>query len=332
MRASGTGALLRWVHDLGLDSLDLQGTLRVASLQFMNVKLSHLRLQAQVQDLPLQDSQGRKRRRIDVNPLAASLYDGGVHGSLRIHLDGDQPTPPRASPATTFFATKLDLRDVRIGALLRDALAIDWLDGRGNVALDLRSGGAAPGTFTRHLNGSVGLQLQDGSIGMNVADMVRAGLGRLGKMNATRPSVQPPATGSTQDASRWRTSFDRLRASFQIEDGVARNQDLTLQAPSLRVGGGGTAWLAESRLDYTLRVTIAPATLQQNPEREAQALDSLQGLTVPVQLLGAFDDIQWRIAYADIAATRQLRQRLRGWAQDSLDSLRGLLPRGKPKD
>ncbi|MDF3823153.1 hypothetical protein P3G55_24905, partial [Leptospira sp. 96542] len=46
VRTTGTGALLRWVHDLGLDSLDLQGAVRVASLQFMNVKLTHLRLQA----------------------------------------------------------------------------------------------------------------------------------------------------------------------------------------------------------------------------------------------------------------------------------------------
>lgn len=332
VRTSGTGALLRWVHDLGLDSLDLQGTLRVASLQFMNVRLTHLRLQAQAQDLPLQDSQGRKRRRIDFNPLTASLYGGGVHGALRIHLDGDAPTTPRSSPATTFFATKLDLRDVRIGLLLRDALAIDWLEGRGNVALDLRSGGATPGTFIRHLNGTMGLQLQEGSIGMNVTDVLRAGLGQLGKTKTTRPSVQPSAPRSAQDASRWRTPFERLRASFQIEDGVARNQDLNVQAPALRIGGGGTAWLTESRLDYTLRVTIAPASLQQTPVAGAQSLDGLHGLTVPVQLRGPFDDVQWRIAYADIAPTQQLRQRLRGWAQDSLDSLRGLLPSGTPKD
>lgn len=331
VRASETGAALRWVHDLGLDRLDLQGTLRVASLQFMNVRLTHLRLQAQAQDLPLTDSQGRKRRRIDLNPLTASLYEGGVHGALRIHLDGDAATAPRSSPVTTYVAAKLDLRDVQVGPLLRDALAIDWLEGRGNIALDLRGGGSAQ-AFKRHLNGKVGLQLQSGSIGLNVTDVLRAGLGQLGKKKSTRPSDPLPAPQRKDDTSRWRTPFERLRASFQIEDGVARNEDLDLQAPALRIGGDGTAWLAENRLDYRLRVTIAPTAMQAGNSGGAQALEGLQGLTVPLRLSGPFNDVQWRIAYADIAPTQELRKRLRGWKQDSLDKLRGLLPPGKTKD
>jgi hypothetical protein len=332
VRAPETGTALRWVHELGLDRLDLQGTLRVASLQYMNVRLTHLRLQAQAQDLPLTDSQGRKRRRIDLNPLTASLYEGGVHGALRIHLDGDAATAPRPFPVATYVAAKLDLRDVRVGPLLRDALAIDWLEGRGNIALDLRSGGGTAQAFKRHLNGNVGVQLQNGSIGLNVAEVLRAGLGQLGKKKATSPPAPLPAPQRKEDTSRWRTPFERLRASFQIEDGVARSQDLNLQAPALRIGGDGTAWLAENRLDYRLRVTIAPAAMQQGSADATQALEGLQGLTVPLRLSGPFDDVQWRIAYADIAPTQELRKRLRGWKQDSLDKLRGLLPPGKTKN
>ncbi|EGI77039.1 AsmA family protein [Hylemonella gracilis] len=336
-RASGTAPLLRWVHDLGLDELDLQGTLRVASLRFMNLQINHLRLQAQAQDLPLQESQGRKRRRIELNPLTASLYDGGVHGSLRIHLDDEAAETPRALPATTFIATKLDLRDVRIGPLLRDGLGIHWLEGRGNIALDLRSGGTSPGAYTRHLNGSVGLQLQNGSIGLNIADVLRAGLGQLGAMSSARRAAtstlpaapRNEAASSEAASSPWRTPFERLRVSFQIEDGIARSQDLNLQAPPLRAGGAGTAWLAEQRLDYTLRVTLAPAALQSDQDTTLQSLDSLRGLTVPVTLQGPYDGLQWRIAYADIAPTRQMRLQLRGWAQDTLDTLRGLLPPAK---
>lgn len=336
-RASGTAPLLRWVHDLGLDELDLEGTLRVASLRFMNLQLSHLRLQAQAQDLPLQESQGRKRRRIDLNPLTASLYDGGVHGSLRIHLDDEAAETPRALPATPYIATKLDLRDVRIGPLLRDGLGIHWLEGRGNIALDLRSGGTSPGAYTRHLNGSVGLQLQNGSIGLNIADVLRAGLGQLGTMSSARRAATSPlptaprneAANAEAASSPWRTPFERLRVSFQIEDGIARSQDLNLQAPPLRAGGAGTAWLAEQRLDYTFRVTLAPAALQSDQDTTLQSLDSLRGLTVPVTLQGPYDGLRWRIAYADIAPTRQLRLQLGGWAQDTLDTLRGRLPPAK---
>jgi hypothetical protein len=328
--AAGPGALLHWARDLGLDRQDVQGTLRVASLRFMNLRLSHLRLQAWAHDLPAPDNQGRKRRRIDLDPLTASLYDGGVHGALRIRLDGD-------APAATSVAAKLDLRDVRIAPLLRDALALEGLEGRGNLALDLRSGGDTSAAFTRRLNGTVGLQLKDGSLGLNLSELLHAGLAQLGKFNPMGPRAQPqaatPGAGPGQEPTRWRTPFERMRASFQIDNGVARNQDLDIQAPALRIGGSGTAWLTEQRLDYTLRVTVAPAGLQPAPaEGGALALDSLQGLTVPVQLRGPFNDLQWRIAYADIAPTRQLRKRLRGWAQDSLDNLRNLMPRSKPKE
>lgn len=317
---------LRWLHELGLDRLDLQGTLRVAALKFKDVRLSHLRLQARAQDIPLQDSQGRKRHRIDLNPLTASLYDGGVHGALRIHLDADAAQAPRSTPLTTFVAAKLDLRDVRIGPLLRDALAIDGLEGRGHIALDLRSGGGTAQALKRQLNGKLGLQLQNGSVGLSLAELLRAGLGEIGKAHPLRKPQ------GTEEAARWRTPFDRLRASFEIENGVARNQDLSLEAPTLRVGGGGTAWLAENRLDYTLRMTIAPATLQPAPSGPQPALDGLQGLTIPVRLSGPFDDLQWRITYADIAPTPALRQRLRGWKRDTLDKLRGLLPPAKTRD
>lgn len=320
---------LRWLRDLGLHELDAQGALRVASLKFMNVQLTHLRLQAQMREIQVRESQGRKRRRIELAPLTASLYGGGVHGSLRINLDGDEP----ASPYPTYLAAKLDLRGVQVGPLLRDALDVRWLEGRGNVALDLRSGGGTLETLKRQLNGTVGVQLQEGALAMDLTGALRESLGQLRKKAPPRPSPSSTPTGAPSgDPSRWRTSFDQLRASFQIDEGVARNQDLSIQSSSLRASGSGTAWMAEERLDYTLRVTVAPAMLQGGQSASEPDLDKLHGLTVPVRLQGPFDDIQWRIAYADIAPTKQLRNVLKGWAQDSLNSLQRLMPKEKAKE
>ncbi|MGJ4748644.1 AsmA-like C-terminal region-containing protein, partial [Leptospira sp. SA-E8] len=225
-----------------------------------------------MREIQVRESQGRKRRRIELAPLTASLYGGGVHGSLRINLDGDEP----ASPYPTYLAAKLDLRGVQVGPLLRDALNVRWLEGRGNVALDLRSGGGTLETLKRQLNGTVGLQLQDGALALDLAGTLRESLDQLRKKATPRSSPSPtPATTPAGDPSRWRTSFDQLRASFQIDEGVARNQDLSIQSPSLRVGGAGTAWIAEERLDYTLRVTVAPSVLQDGKSGSAADLDKL---------------------------------------------------------
>ncbi len=320
---------LRWLRDLGLHELDAQGTLRVTALKFMNVQLAHLRLQAQMREIQVRESQGRKRRRIELAPLTASLYGGGVHGSLRINLDGDEP----ASPYPTYLAAKLDLRGVQVGTLLRDALDVRWLEGRGNVALDLRSGGGTLDALKRQLTGTVGVQLQDGALAMDLTGALRESLGQLRKKAAPRSSSASTSTANPSgDPARWRTTFDQLRASFQIDEGVARNQDLSIQSSSLRVGGSGTAWVAEERLDYTLRVTVAPSVLQGEKSSSEPDLEKLHGLTVPVRLQGPFENIQWRIAYADIAPTKQLRNALKGWAQDSLNTLQRLTPQEKAKE
>lgn len=255
--------------DLGaLRGLDLRGTLKVATLKVMNLKAGSLRLQLKAQN-----------GRADVNPVTASLYGGGVNGTLLADANGGQR-----------LGARLDLRGIQIGPLMKDLLDQQPLDGRGNVALDLTTGGATVSQFKKKLNGTVGVQLTDGALnGVDIAGALRNAKARLGGSQEGQAGLQQ------------KTDFTEFNASLRITDGVARNDDLSAKTPLLRLGGAGTVFIPEDRLDYTVKATVVP-TLQGQGGPE---LEQLKGLTIPVRLSGPYSDVKWKIDFGGIAGQRK---------------------------
>ncbi|MCZ8251299.1 MAG: AsmA family protein [Hylemonella sp.] len=252
-----------------LNGLDLRGTLKVAALKVMNVKTTGLRLQLKAQN-----------GRAELNPVTASLYQGGVNGSLTADAAGAQR-----------LAAKLDLRGIQIGPLMKDALDQQPLEGRGNVALDVSTGGNTVTQFKRKLNGTVGVQLTDGALnGVDIAGMLRNAKAKLGG-----------GSEEGQASGQQKTDFTEFGASLKITDGVARNDDLSAKTPLLRLGGAGTIFIPEDRLDYTVKATVVP-TLQGQGGPE---LDQLRGLTIPVRLTGPYSDLKWKIDFGGIAGQRK---------------------------
>lgn len=257
-----------------LKGLDLNGTLKVATLKLMNVKTTGLRVQLKA-----------RNGRAELSPVTASLYGGGVNGSLMADAAGAQR-----------LAAKLDLRGIQIGPLMKDALDQQPLEGRGNVAVDISTGGNTVTQFKRKLNGTVGVQLTDGALnGVDIAGLLRNAKARLGG-----------GGGEGQTSGQQKTDFTEFNASLRITDGVARNDDLSAKTPLLRLGGAGTVWIPEDRLDYTVKATVVP-TLQGQGGPE---LDQLRGLTVPVRLSGPYSDVKWKIDFAAMGGQRasQLKQ------------------------
>jgi AsmA protein len=242
-----------------LRTLDARGALKITSLKIMNLRATSLRMQLK--------AQGGKA---ELNPVTATLYGGGVNGA--VSASAGQPQR---------LAARLDLRGVNIGPLMKDALDQQPVDGRGNVALDVTTGGNTVSQFKRNLNGTAGVQLQDGAInGLDIAGALRNAKARLGG------GTQEGTTGA-----REKTDFSEFGASFKISNGVAHNDDLSAKTPLLRLGGSGDIFIAEDRLDYTARATVVP-TLQGQGGPE---LDQLKGLTIPVRLTGPYTSIGWKI-------------------------------------
>lgn len=272
-----------------LRDLNARGALRIATLKIMNLRAASLRLQLKAQG-----------GQAELNPVTASLYGGGVHGSLSANAQ-----PPQR------LAARLDLRGIQIGPLMKDALDQQPIDGRGNVALDLATRGNTVSQFKAHLDGTAGVQLADGAInGINIAGVLREAKARL--------------TGGSQEgraSAQEKTDFTEFSASFKIRQGVARNDDLTAKTPLLRLGGSGDIFIAEDRLDYTVKATVVP-TLQGQGGPE---LEQLRGLTIPVRLSGPYTSLAWKIDFGSVAGSRarqaveQRKAQLQEEAQKKLD-------------
>lgn len=251
-----------------LQGIHASGALKVASLKIMNIKARDLRLQ-------LKAAGGQA----EVNPLTAVLYGGGVNGALSASAGAPQR-----------LAAKLDLRGIQIGPLMKDALDQQPVDGRGNVLLNVSTSGNTVSQFKRGLNGAIGLQLQDGAVnGINIASALRNAKARL------TGGAQEGTTGAQE-----KTDFTELSASFKISNGVAHNDDLSAKTPLLRLGGNGDIFIAEDRLDYTVKATVVP-TLQGQGGPE---LEQLKGLTLPVRLKGPYTAIGWKIDFGSLATGR----------------------------
>ncbi len=237
--------------------------------------------------------------KVDAEPLTADLYQGKLSGAAS------------ANANTNRFALKADLAGVAIGPLLRDALNNDLLEGRGNVALDVQTGGATASAMKKTLSGNANLALRDSSLkGVNLAELLR-------KARSLRGSNPPAEQGAT---AAERTDFTELAASFVIRNGVAHNDDLSAKSPLLRLAGSGDIDIGANSIDYLIKASVVASSSGQG----GKDLAELRGITVPVKVTGALDAPRFR---ADLGATvgnavkQRAEDKLKERAQDRLRDL-----------
>jgi AsmA protein len=279
-----------------LKPLDLKGTVRVGQLQASNVKASNVRVEVRAKD-----------GRLDVNPLAASLYQGTAKGSVSIDANSNR------------FAVKQTLSGVQVGPLLRDAAEKDILEGKGTVVLDLTTQGQLVDALKRALNGTARLQLRDGAVkGVDLAAAVR-------RVKSLFGASDVEGTGGSKE----RTDFSELTASFNIKNGVAHNEDLNLKSPFIRVTGSGEVNIPENSVDYVVKTAVVASMAGQGGEERPE----LKGLTVPVRVAGPFDQLKYKVEFSQMvrgaskeqleAATAAGRGALKGAAREKLQDLLG---------
>lgn len=186
-----------------------------------------------------------------------ALYAGTGRGTLGIDARAGRPKVSAA------FA----IGGVAARGLLRDALAIDWLDGTGAVDFSLEATGRNQRELVSTLTGSARLAFRNGAIiGFNIPQMIR-GLGE-GKVDGW------------QGGESAQTDFSTLDGSFTLANGLADNQDLKLVGPLLRLTGAGKVALPQRRFDYLARPKLVASL-----EGQGGAAD-LSGVEVPVRITG----------------------------------------------
>ncbi len=251
-----------------LKGLNVNGSVKVGDLKVHNIKVSQLRGDVKIAN-----------GRLEVSPLAANLYQGTLAGSLSAQ-----------ATATPTFAIKQNLAGVNLGPLLKDGANIDTLEGKGTVALDLTAQGATADALKKALNGTAAVTLVDGALkGIDLGATVR---------NAKNAVRQLRGRELLPSAKSEKTDFSEAKGTFNVKNGVASNNDLSIKSPLLRVGGEGTIDIGNDRLDYTVRATVVNASAGQG----GQDVADLKGVTVPVRLTGSLAAPQYTVDYAAVAA------------------------------
>ena len=257
-----------------IKKLAVSGTVRIGELTVSNIKARDVRVDVKA-----------KQGRLDVDPLAANLYQGSIKGTASVDAN------------TNRIAFKQNLAGVSIGPLLRDAVGQDLLEGRGNVALDMTTTGNLVSAMKKALNGTARLELKDGAIkGINLAQSLRNA--RALFAGGKRETEQGAVAGE-------KTDFSELTASFEIRNGIAHNGDFLAKSPFLRLTGEGDINLPDSTLNYLAKAAVVASSAGQGGKEMAD----LKGLTIPVRASGPFTALKYKLEFGS-ALSDSARQKL----------------------
>ncbi len=232
-----------------LRGLDIRGSLTAGKLTVAKAQLSNVKLNISAKDGD-----------IKLSPLGAEIYQGKYSGNIGLDARGKQPR----------LSLDESLTGIQVEPLLKDLTGKARLAGTGNFKAKLTAQGATPEAMKRTLTGKGEFAFHDGAIkGVNLGQLVRRA--EAGFVAPVDEQVQ--------------TDFSDLTGTFNMDQGVISNKDLSLKSPLLRVEGSGQASLPDDQIDYVLNTTLAGTAEGQG----GKEIDQLKGITIPVKVSGSFD-------------------------------------------
>lgn len=269
-----------------LRALDVDGRLRARQLKLARLRVSDV-------DATVKAAGGV----ITLHPLTARLYEGSYSGNVVLDARGRQ--------VQVSLDERLD--GIQAGPLLRDLQGESRLRGRGDAQIQVRAAGVAANELTRNLNGQVRFQFRDGAIeGVNIGRLLREAKARLeGRSLPPEQRVQE-------------TDFSELSGTVNLENGVARNQDLNAKSPLLRVDGAGAADLVREQLDYRLTTTVVDSAAGQG----GRELADLEGIPIPIRITGPFADPSYSLDLASLVK-QKAKQEVQKKVQEGIEKKLG---------
>lgn len=240
-----------------LNVADIDAKVSSGPLQFRKIKVD--RADARV---------ALMNRQLTTEFTRLDLYGGRGNGTLSVKDQGAGQAARQGGAIGV--GSKFSLSGLAARPFLQDAADMDWLDGNANVTLDITANGASQLQLVETLAGTSRVAFSNGAIvGFNLAGAIR----NLTQGNFTGLKASP----------REKTDFSEMSASFNIANGVARNSDLALISPLLRVTGEGAINLPPRTVNYMVRPKLVASLEGQG------ASNVLKGLEIPVRIVGPLD-------------------------------------------
>ena len=184
------------------------------------------------------------RSRMVFEMREVQAYDGTVSGEFVMNNRGG------LSVGGKIFA-----KSVSVQKVLRDAMDVERLTGNGDAEISFLGSGSNVDAIMRSLSGNGALRLGQGTIqGLDLNTLMGSGNG----------------SGGT-------TVFDSLGATFAVNAGNLRNDDLLFVLPNYEARGKGRVGLGAQDIDYL----FTPAALRAN---------SGKGIAIPVSIKGPWSN------------------------------------------
>lgn len=191
-----------------------------------------------------------------LDPLSFDLAGGQVTETASVNV--------AAYPAK--WTESVQMRGVNVGPVLKALADMDMLEGVLQMDTELKATGLLPDNAMSGLNGSGKVLLRDGSVkGFDIAATMR-NLTSLG-----------------QGGGRKQTDFSQLQASFNIRNGMVKNDDLFMASPLFRLTGHGVINLPQGSLDYHVKPKLVGTLAGQG-----DTVTVRKGLSVPLRIRGPF--------------------------------------------
>lgn len=238
-------------YDLGaLGLVDIDARLTLGRLLYKKIKVGQSAVAV-----------GLKNRVLKTDFTDVQLYKG--RGKGMVAVDASDPSMPK-------IVTNLNVNGIEALPLLKDAADLDWLSGKGKLVLGVTGQGRTQNALVNSLGGSADLAFTDGAIvGINIPGMLR--------------NVAQGKLGGLSSAPTEKTDFSQLSSSWAINRGVARNSDLKLVGPLIRVTGEGAVKIGDRALDYTLKPKLVADATGQGGNM------ALAGIEVPLRITGPWE-------------------------------------------
>ena len=236
-----------------LKGLDVEAGLAIGQVTVMGLNITDAKA-----DLEIKDG------RLELNPVAASMYGGGT--TVSMVLNG------RESPATFRMEQRLD--GVSLKPLLKDFADTEQVSGTAVSRMKVSSRGNTTDALVADLDGDVSFAVENARLeGVNLWYEISRAYALI---------KQKPAPEKTGDD----TVFKDFKGSANIRNGVAHTDDLEAGTPFLSLTGKGKTSLVDSTLDYKLAATV----LSTAKDPRTGEVSEIAGRSVPIRVTGTLDN------------------------------------------
>ncbi len=241
---------------------------------------------------------------VQLASLKADLYKGNI--DLKTTLDARSNTPK--------LKIINELKGVQIGDLLQNVSGSQEITGTANISANITTAGNDKDRLIKNSNGVVKLLVANGHV--KKLDVINT----LRKAEAMLKGRSVPTQYQEQN-----TKFSELKGTFNIKNGVVKNNDLSSKSPVMELTGAGYADLPKEYLDYTLKVKLLNSL---KIDEKSQGTD-YRGKEIPYTIKGKFSELKQEANISKVLeqqAKKKVEEKLNEKLEEKFgDKFKGLL-------